>query len=255
MSHESHLGQRLSALIDGELSHHQRERVLAHLAHCEPCRQEAAALRTLKQRMHALGEATADTALTDRLIAVAGVAGPAPWGRRPRLAGRRPMLGTSRRHWPVRSIAVAGLTLAGLGVPAAAFLAGGGQQEAGPSVTPAIDTYTMQHDLSAGNAPASGLAPSRLPPAPAPRPPAPSPPTPTPPAPTPSAVAPMPSAASSAFGALSAAGAATASVRAAAALTRVAAASTRVAAAATGVSGGTGRARRSHPLATPAEAR
>jgi Putative zinc-finger len=244
VSHESHLGQRLSAFIDGELSHHQRERVLAHLAHCVPCRQEAAALRTLKQRMHALGEATADTALTDRLIAVAGVAGSSPWGRRPRLAGRRPTLSTSRRHWPVRSIAVAGLTLAGLGVPAAAFLAGGGQQEPGPSVTPAIDTYMMQHDLSAGNAPAVGPSPSRLPSAPAP--------TPSAVAPTRSAVAPTESAASSAFGALSAAGAAVASARAAAALTRVAAASTRVAAAATGVSGGTGRARR---LATPAEAR
>ena len=195
MSHESHLGQRLSAFIDGELSHQQRERVLAHLAHCVPCRQEAAAIRTLKQRMHALGEATADTALTDRLIAVAGVAGPSPWGRRPRLAGRRP--GMSRRHWPVRSIAVAGLTLAGLGVPAAAFLAGGGQQEAGPSVRPAIDTYMMQHTLSAGNAPATGASPSRLPPAPAP----------TPSAPTPSAVAPTQFAASSPFGALPAAGA------------------------------------------------
>jgi hypothetical protein len=249
VSHESHLGERLSALIDGELSHQQRERVLAHLAHCVPCRQEAAALRTLKQRMHALGEATADTALTDRLIAVAGVAGPSPWGRRPRLAGRRPTPGASRRHWPVRSIAVAGLTLAGLGVPAAAFLAGGGQQEPGPSVTPAIDTYMMQHDLSAGNVPAAGQSPSGLPPAATPAP------TPSAVAPTPSAVAPTQSAASPVFGALSAAGAAVASARAAAALTRVAAASTRVAAAATGVNGGTGRARRPRPLATPAEAR
>ena len=239
----SHLGERLSAFIDGELGHTQRERVLAHLAHCGPCRREAASLRTLKQRMHALGEATADTALTDRLIAVAGVAGPSPWGRRPRLAGRRP--GMSRRHWPVRSIAVAGLTLAGLGVPAAAFLAGGGQQEAGPSVRPAIDTYMMQHNLSAGNAPATGASPSRLPPAPAP----------SAPAPAPSAVAPTQSAASSTFGALPAAGAAAASVRAAAAMARMAAASTRVAAAATGASGGTGRARRPRPLATPAEAR
>ena len=247
MSHESHLGERLSAFIDGELSHQQRERVLAHLAHCVPCRQEAAALRTLKQRMHALGEATADTALTDRLIAVAGVAGPSPWGRRPRLAGRRPTPGASRRHWPVRSIAVAGLTLAGLGVPAAAFLAGGGQQEPGPSVTPAIDTYMMQHNLSAGNAPATGPSPSRLPQAPAPTPSAQS-----AGSSAQSAVAPTQSAASPVFGALSAAGAAVASARAAAALTRVAAASTRVAAAATGVSGGTGRARR---LATPAEAR
>jgi Putative zinc-finger len=237
----SHLGQRLSAYIDGELSHQQRERVLAHLAHCAPCRQEAAALRMLKQRMHALGEATADTALTDRLIAVAGVAGPPLWGRRPRLAGRRSMPGTPRRRWPVRSIAVAGLTVAGLGVPAAAFLAGGGGQEPGPSVTPAIDSYMMQHEISAGNAPLTSASPSRLPV---------------------SAAAPTPSAVSSALGVLSAAGAAAASTRAAAALTRVAAASTRVAAAstrvaaaATGATGGTGRARRPHPLATPAEAR
>jgi len=237
----SHLGERLSALIDGELSHQQRERVLAHLAHCRPCRQEAAALRMLKQRMHALGEATADTALTDRLIAVAGVAGPAPWGRRPRLAGRRSMPGAPRRRWPVRSIAVAGLTLAGFGVPAAAFLAGGGQQEPGPSVTPAIDNYMMQHEISAGNAPLTPASPS---------------------GPPVSAAAPTPSAVSSALGVLSAASAAAASTRAATALTRVAAASTRVASAstrvaeaATGVAGGTGRARRPHPLATPAGAR
>ena len=41
----SHLGQRLSALIDGELSDSQRDRVLAHLAGCDECRQEAVALR------------------------------------------------------------------------------------------------------------------------------------------------------------------------------------------------------------------
>ena len=57
----SHLGERLSALIDGELSDAQRERVLAHLAGCEPCRGEAVALRALKRRMHALGDATAAT--------------------------------------------------------------------------------------------------------------------------------------------------------------------------------------------------
>jgi hypothetical protein len=238
----SHLGQRLSALIDGELSHQQRERVLAHLAHCAPCRKEAAALRMLKQRMHALGEARADTALTDRLIAVAGLASPAPWQRRFRLIGRRSVLGSSRRRWPVRSLAVAGLTLAGLGVPAAAFLAGGAQQDLGPSVTPAIDMYVVQHDISGGNAPAASLSPSKLPPAP----PA--------PAPAPAATA-TASAVPSALGVLSAAGAATASARVAAALTRVAAASTRVAAAATGVAGAGHRARRPHPAMTPAGAR
>ena len=49
----SHLGERLSAFIDGELSHAQRDRVLAHLARCEPCRVEAAALRMLKRGFNA----------------------------------------------------------------------------------------------------------------------------------------------------------------------------------------------------------
>jgi hypothetical protein len=231
----SHLGERLSALIDGELSHQQRERVLAHLAHCAPCRQEAAALRTLKQRMHALGEAIADTALTDRLIAVAGVARPAPWRRRFRLADRRSIPGVPRHRWPVRSLAVAGLTLAGLGVPAAAFMAGGAQPESGPSVTPAIDTYVVQHEISTGNAPvAQPSSPSRLPRV---------------------SAAPTASAVPSALGMLSAAGAAAASARAVAALTRVEAAATRVAAAATGVAGTAGRVRRPHPVMTPAGAR
>jgi hypothetical protein len=136
----SHLGHRLSALIDGELSHVQRERVLAHLARCEPCRQEAAALRALKQRMHALGEATANTALTDRLVAL-GTRYP-----------RQPGLGLSRRRWPVRSIALACLAVAGLGLPAAAFLAGGGQEEPGPRITPAVDMFVTQHEISGGDA-------------------------------------------------------------------------------------------------------
>jgi anti-sigma factor RsiW len=137
----SHLGHRLSALIDGELSHPQRERVLAHLAKCEPCRREAAALRVLKQRMHALGEATANTALTDRLVAL---------GARGQLPGS---IGLRRKRWPLRSIAVAVLAMAGLSVPAAAFLAGGGQSEPGPGVTPAIEEFMTQHEISTGDVP------------------------------------------------------------------------------------------------------
>jgi anti-sigma factor RsiW len=160
----SHLGERLSAFIDGELSHAQRERVLAHLARCEPCRSEAAALRTLKRRMHALGEhAPAAAPLTDRLIAMAG----------PQLPGegvpaRRPWAAGARSRWPARSLVVAGLVL-GLGVPSAVFLAGGGQQEPGPSVTPAVDMFMVQHAITTGEVPAEEPAAS---PSPA-RPPAP----------------------------------------------------------------------------------
>jgi hypothetical protein len=228
----SHLGQRLSALIDGELSHQQRERVLAHLAHCEPCRREAAALRALKQRMHALGETTADTALTDRLIAVAGVTSPAPWGRRLLLAGRRSGPGGPRRRWPVRSLAVASLTLAGLGVPAAAFLAGGGQQDPGPSVTPAIDVFMVQHELSGGNVPAQTAAPSPGPPG-APL--------------APAAAATATPAIPPGLGVLTAAGAAVVTARVAA-LTRVSAAPARAAAAPARVAGASGPVGRPHPV-------
>ncbi|MFB7513852.1 zf-HC2 domain-containing protein [Streptomyces sp. NPDC056144] len=47
-SAEHHLGDRLAALVDGELGHDARERVLAHLATCPRCKAEADAQRTLK---------------------------------------------------------------------------------------------------------------------------------------------------------------------------------------------------------------
>ena len=82
-----HLGERLSALIDGELNDAQRERVLAHLARCEDCRREAAALRMLKRRMHTLGDAAAGDALTWRLLALGGGEG-------------QPGYRAVRAHWP-----------------------------------------------------------------------------------------------------------------------------------------------------------
>ncbi|MBA0051426.1 hypothetical protein E0L36_11145 [Streptomyces sp. AJS327] len=45
---EQHLGDRLAALVDGELGHDARERVLAHLATCWSCKAEADAQRRLK---------------------------------------------------------------------------------------------------------------------------------------------------------------------------------------------------------------
>ncbi|MFB8027521.1 zf-HC2 domain-containing protein [Streptomyces sp. NPDC056465] len=45
---EQHLGDRLAALVDGELKHDARERVLAHLATCARCKSEADSQRRLK---------------------------------------------------------------------------------------------------------------------------------------------------------------------------------------------------------------
>lgn len=148
----SHLGERLSALIDGELGHDQRDRVLAHLAKCEPCRLEAAALRLLKRRMRTLGEATAATGLTDRLMAMAAP----PGGSLPRSLPARVEPGSDPLpRWPVRSLALSALVILTLGLPAAAFLAGGNQAAPGPSVTPAVDVYLTQHAITTGAVPAA----------------------------------------------------------------------------------------------------
>ena len=143
-----HLGQRLSALIDGELSDTQRERVLAHLAGCEDCRREAAALRMLKRRMHALGDAGAGDALTWRLLALGPAAGQRPPARR---AHRPPAPRRRRYAW---SLAAAGVVTAGLGLTGAVFLAGGGRPPPGPKVVPAVDVFMVQHAITTGQVPA-----------------------------------------------------------------------------------------------------
>jgi sigma-E factor negative regulatory protein RseB len=79
----SHLGDRLSALVDGELDGAELDRVHAHLAGCEQCRTEAAELRALKQKLRALMTgAPAEAAMTRRLIEMTGPGGPMPPRRR-----------------------------------------------------------------------------------------------------------------------------------------------------------------------------
>jgi len=154
----THLGHRLSALIDGELDAVERDRVLVHLARCEPCRGEAVALRTLKRRMNALGEAAADAALTRRLIGLAQPGGhassaqaaPGPWpASKPLGSGRG-----ARDARPAWYVAAGATAVVLVGVGTAAFLAGGGTDQPGPRVTPAVDTYVLEHDLMNGMAPA-----------------------------------------------------------------------------------------------------
>ncbi len=90
----SHLGDRLSALVDGELSHGERDRLHVHLAACAECRAEAAAFRALKRRVGELGEAVMDARLLERLFALAEPGEPVPERRRvfPGSARPRPAL-------------------------------------------------------------------------------------------------------------------------------------------------------------------
>jgi anti-sigma factor RsiW len=146
----------LSALIDGELDHSERERVLMHLARCGSCRDEAAALRMLKRRMNALGEAAAGAGLTGRLMGLSELA----------LSGglqRSPDCASSSAGWQADSARSAvrasryllagslAVFLAGLGT--AAFIAGGDPQAQAPApkVTPQVDVFMDMVQRGAGN--------------------------------------------------------------------------------------------------------
>jgi anti-sigma factor RsiW len=154
----SHLGHRLSALIDGELDGMERDRVLVHLAGCDSCREDAVALRTLKRRMNALGEAAADSALTRRLMGLAQPSGAGLQGGQARwshmaTAGAFTSHG-GRELRPSWYVAFGATAVVLVGVGTAAFLAGGSREQPEPRVTPAVDTYVLQHDLMTGVVPA-----------------------------------------------------------------------------------------------------
>ncbi|HEY4703986.1 MAG TPA: zf-HC2 domain-containing protein, partial [Streptosporangiaceae bacterium] len=176
----SHLGYRLSALIDGELSAAERDRVHAHLAGCEACRAEANQLRALKKRMRGLGEVPPDDALTQRLIAIAEPGPPVPPRRRARRmngpasrprpgfgtapgggvppsagvapASRRPgrVLRTGHRRPRRRYLALGVVSCVFAGLSVTAFTMGGDQQTPGPRITPQVQLYSVQHAIITG---------------------------------------------------------------------------------------------------------
>jgi anti-sigma factor RsiW len=168
----THLGHRLSALIDDELDIEGRDRVLVHLAKCEDCRREAVALRTLKRRMNALGGDTeADSALTGRLMGLASLSGGLDGhGGLPLSAWSAMAPAAEGRGWPEPRSAwyllggAFSVFLAGIGT--AAFMAGGSPQvkEPEPRVIPSVDVLMVQHEMAGtGGVPASQPAESPTP--------------------------------------------------------------------------------------------
>lgn len=98
---EQHLGDRLAALVDGELSHEARERVLAHLATCARCKAEADAQRRLKSVFAEAPPPPPSESLLARLQGLpAGVGGPD--GGSPLGAGPDPFPGRSGGVFGVR---------------------------------------------------------------------------------------------------------------------------------------------------------
>jgi anti-sigma factor RsiW len=157
----SHLGDRLSALVDGELDGAERDRAHAHLAGCEQCRAEAAELRALKRKLRGLSSgAPAEAAMTRRLIALTGPGGPLP----PRRRLLRPAAGLASIKPGYRRVArrrylVLGAVSVVVGLGMAAFTAGGGGEAVpGPRITPAVEMYSVEHAITTGEVPFTGPA-------------------------------------------------------------------------------------------------
>ncbi|TGB05880.1 anti-sigma factor [Streptomyces sp. MZ04] len=79
---EQHLGDRLAALVDGELGHDARERVLAHLATCPKCKTEADSQRRLKSVFAAVAPPPPSESFLARLQGLPGGGSEPPGGPR-----------------------------------------------------------------------------------------------------------------------------------------------------------------------------
>jgi len=164
----SHLGELLSALVDGELSGAELDRANAHVAACGACRVEANALRRLKHELRGLADVDGSGDITRRLLAMNDSGGyPDPAGSlRARQLGREP--GPQRRGRPAgvpysaspqrlsgrrrgRYVLWSTLSLVVVGIGTAAFGMGGGSVSQGPQITPQLEVYDLQHAVTSGD--------------------------------------------------------------------------------------------------------
>jgi hypothetical protein len=180
---QGHLGDLLSALVDGELSGTELDRANAHVAACGACRVEAHALRRLKHQLRALAEVSDSDDFTRRLLAMSDADGQpgqevpgqevtdatvpvrqlgrARARRRRVAAGRRAMADPysaqpSRRMvrrrrgrymlWSTVSVVVVGLGTAAFGM-------GGNSGSTGPQITPQLEVFDVQHAITSGDVP------------------------------------------------------------------------------------------------------
>jgi anti-sigma factor RsiW len=157
----SHLGNLISALVDGELGGVELDRANAHLAGCAACRTEAAQLRELKRELRALGDLDDADAVTSRLLAlvVQGAAGGSGVPVTARPLQRQP--GRRARRRPGRYAVWGAMSLVVVGVGAAAFGMGGTPAGNEPQITPQLEVFDLQHAMNAGDVPFAGPAAAR----------------------------------------------------------------------------------------------
>jgi anti-sigma factor RsiW len=159
----NHLGEQISALVDGELAGADLDRATAHLAACTRCRAEAADLRQLKLELRALFPVDSDDALTRRLLDMAVPDKPVPSRRRRREQDRRerpPSTRPPRRESDTkrrrgRRVLWSAVSVFVVGVGAAAFTMGGtgGTATPEPKITPQLEMFNVEHAIISGDVP------------------------------------------------------------------------------------------------------
>jgi anti-sigma factor RsiW len=161
----THLGEQISALIDGELTGAELDRANAHLAACEHCRAEAAEMRQLKKALRALFEVDANDQLTARLLSDAGEGGPVPSpqdrreqyrrsrGKAPRNKRPRGRRDRDSAHSRARYVVWSAVSLFVVGLGAAAFSMGGGGSAPAPKITPQLEMFSVEHAIVSGTVP------------------------------------------------------------------------------------------------------
>lgn len=166
------LGPRIADLADGRLEPAEAERAFAHVAVCTACRDALTAQRAVRSRLDTVGRVDPPSDLLGRLRGIAEPgAGPVPpipsqggAGFRPGgAAGRRPAGTSSTNTRPPRQrrrrIVAAGA--AGAAALALAVVVGGSSALTStvvtrPSIAPVVDTFTVEHAVSADLMPFSG---------------------------------------------------------------------------------------------------
>lgn len=168
----THLGPRISALVDGELGHDARDRALAHIAHCATCRDLLEDERAVKELLGASRVPGPPPSVLASLQALAQPGNPVPPrartmpqgpvvptlpppGRAPRgarddsrgPASTGPQRLERRRARRARYAAVGALSVAGL-VLGTAFAAGGQRQSPTPAVVPPAAELTVEHSIT-----------------------------------------------------------------------------------------------------------
>ena len=175
---QGHLGDLLSALVDGELSGTELDRANAHVAACGACRVEAHALRRLKHQLRALAEVSDCDDITRRLLSMCGTDGqpgqdgqaaPVPArqlgrqrNRRRRVAAGRRAMGDPYSAQPSRRlirrrrgryVLWSTVSLVVVGIGTAAFGMGGNTGSTGPQITPQLEVFDIQHAITSGDVP------------------------------------------------------------------------------------------------------